>query len=140
MKGAEIVAGGGNAGTDARRWRRTDFDLAAGLGGEQTATRKRAMRAQPGEGGGHSLLIHRQPGVAAIADQPFQFDPDLAGWAGLEADAVHVLFRFALGKRLGGQAGRGPLSTRHNGCMRRLGRRLSVTFCNHRQSTSPGTW
>jgi hypothetical protein len=57
---------------------------------------------------------------------------------------VDVLFRFALGKRLGGrpvgQAGRGPLSTRQNGYMRRLGRRLSVTFCNHRGSTSPGTW
>ena len=58
------------------------------------------MRAQPGEGGGHSLLIDTDTGVTAIADQPFQFDPDLTGWAGLEADPVNVLFGVALGQRL----------------------------------------
>ena len=67
------------------------------------------MRAQPGEGGGHSLLIDADTGVAAIADQPFQFDPDLMGWAGLEADPVYVLFGVALGQRLrSGPVGRIP--------------------------------
>ncbi len=141
---AEIAAGGGNAGTDARRWRGTDFDLPAGLCGKQTATRERAMRAQPGEGGGHSLLIHRQPGVAVIADQPFQFDPDLAGRAGLETDPVYVLFGAALGERLGiwpvWQAAHGIPITGRSGHMRWFSRRISVTVCNHSTGTCPGTW
>src|SRR5262249_59525396 len=100
-KGGGPGAGGGRRGPAARRWRGTDFDLPAGLCGKQTATRKRGIRVKPGEGGGHSLLIHRQPGVAVIADQPFQFDPDPAGRAGLEADPVYVLLGAALGQRLG---------------------------------------
>ena len=57
------------------------------------------LTTEPGEGDGHSLLIHGQSGVMAIADQPFQFDPDLAGRAGLEADPVDVLLGVALGQR-----------------------------------------
>jgi hypothetical protein len=73
--------------------------LPAGFGGKAAATRERLSGAQPGEGGGHSLLVYRQTGVTAIADQPFQFDPDLAGRAGLEADPVTVFLGVALGER-----------------------------------------
>jgi hypothetical protein len=99
-EGGEIVAGGVHAGGEALRWRGTDLYLPAGLCGKTAATRERVRRAQPGEGGGHSLLIDADTGVAAIADQPFQFDPDPVGWTGLKADPVDVLFGVALGQRL----------------------------------------
>ncbi len=99
-EGGEIAAGGLHAGAEAFRWRGTDLHLPAGLCGEAAAARERAWRAQPGEGGGHSLLVYADTGVTAIADQPFQFDPDPAGRPGLEADAVDVLFGVALGQRL----------------------------------------
>src|SRR5207249_4554539 len=101
-EGGQIAAGDVHAGGEALRWRGTDLHLPAGLRGKTAATRERAMRAQPGEGGGHSLLIDADTGVAALADQPFQFDPDLAGRAGLEADPVDVFFGVALGQRLRG--------------------------------------
>ena len=102
-EGGEIAAGDVHAGAEAISWRGADLHLPAGLCGEQAATRERARRGQPGEGGGHSLLIQAQPGVTAIADQPFQFDPDLAWRAGLEADPVDMLLGVALGQRLRGQ-------------------------------------
>src|SRR5258708_3950183 len=97
-QGGKIAAGGVHAGAEAIRWRGTYLTLPAGLCGEAAATRECVRRAQPGEGGGHSLLVHRQTGVMAIADQPFEFDPDLAGRAGLEADPVDVPLGVAFGK------------------------------------------
>ena len=112
-EGGEIAAGDVHAGGEALRWRGTDLHLPAGLCGKTAATRERARRAQPGEGGGHSLLIDAETGVSAIADQPFQFDPDPAGRAGLEAYPVDVLFGVALGQRLpaGPSAGPGGCTT-----------------------------
>jgi hypothetical protein len=99
-EGGQIAAGDVHAGAEAFRWRGTDLHLPAGLCGEAAAARERARRVQPGEGGGHSLLVHAETGVTAIADQPFQFDPDLVRRPGLEADPVDVLFGVALGQRL----------------------------------------
>ena len=98
-EGAEIAAGDVHAGAEAIRWRGANLNLPAGLCGEAAAARERARGAQPGEGDGHSLLVHRHTGVTAIADQPFQFDPDLAGRASLEADPVDVFLGVALGQR-----------------------------------------
>jgi hypothetical protein len=100
-KGGEIKAGSRDAVTQIGRGCGTDFDLAARLGGEHTPARERPWAAQRGHGGGQSLLVHRQRGVTAIADQPFQFHPDPPGWPGLEADPVYLRFRVAFGQRFG---------------------------------------
>src|SRR5579862_3641408 len=42
--------------------------------------------------GGYLLCLHWPGWVAAIADQPFEFDAYAFRWAGLEADPVDVRF------------------------------------------------
>ena len=49
-----------------------------------------------GQCGGYLLCLHRAGWIAAIADQPFEFDADPFRWAGLEADPVDVRFRVSL--------------------------------------------
>jgi hypothetical protein len=50
--------------------------------------------------GRHLFGPHRQRGITAIADQPFEFDADPFRWACLEADTVDLRFRVGLGKPL----------------------------------------
>lgn len=49
-----------------------------------------------GQCGGYLLCLHWPGWIAAIADQPFEFDAYALRWAGLEADPVDVRFRVSL--------------------------------------------
>jgi hypothetical protein len=92
VNGGYIGGSGGETGAKPHDGGGTEFYLAAWLGGEAATAGKRAGRTKPGERGVHALLVHRKGGVMAIVNQPFEFDPDPSGRAGLEADPVDVFF------------------------------------------------
>jgi hypothetical protein len=96
-EGGEIQAGSFDALAQTGRGCGTELDLAARLGGEHAPAGERPGAAERGDGGGRALLVDRQSGVAAVADQPLQFHPDPRGWPGLEADAVDLRFRVPFG-------------------------------------------
>jgi len=51
-----------------------------------------------GQCGGYLLRLHWAGRIAAIADQPFEFNADPFRWAGLEADPVDVRFGVSFSK------------------------------------------
>src|SRR3984885_11591677 len=103
--GRKVAAGRRHAAAQAGGGRGTQLDLAAGLGGEPAPARERPGLVQAGEDGGHSPLVHRESGVTAVTDQPFQLYPDPSRRAGLEGDPVRLRLRVVFRKRWARRAG-----------------------------------
>ena len=104
-EGREVAVSRRHAAAQAGRGRGTQLDLAAGFGRQPTPARERPGLVQAGEGCGHSPLVNGESRVPAVTHQPFQLDPDLPGWAGLESDPVRLLLRRPFGQRWARRAG-----------------------------------
>src|ERR1019366_3889285 len=91
----------------------TRSPLAAGLGRQPASPGQGQWCLQTAQRRRNSLLVNGQGGVAAILDQPFELDPDLAGRAGLEADAVGAPLGVTLRERGPGQVSRSLAARGH---------------------------